>query len=173
VNTRINRPGGEQLDLLATQDRLRRWLSEEDDRLTPPAGAVDLKALHKLREHITLAVERARHGAAPPTSALRALNDAQRAAPAYWKLAWDGAGVIATPRRSGDDTLDLLAELAEAATDLLADPSIRKVRLCEGPECRLLFLPAHPRRRWCSPALCGNRVRVARYYQRHKGPSPD
>ncbi|NGO80928.1 hypothetical protein G6045_35505, partial [Streptomyces sp. YC504] len=22
--------------------------------------------------------------------------------------------------------------------------------------------------RWCSPARCGNRTRVARYYQRHK-----
>jgi predicted RNA-binding Zn ribbon-like protein len=37
-----------------------------------------------------------------------------------------------------------------------------------GPQCRLLFLPAHPRRRWCSRVLCGNRVRVTRYYQRHK-----
>jgi predicted RNA-binding Zn ribbon-like protein len=32
----------------------------------------------------------------------------------------------------------------------------------------MLFLPAHPRRRWCSPQLCGNRVRVARYYRRHR-----
>lgn len=24
------------------------------------------------------------------------------------------------------------------------------------------------RRRWCSPTVCGNRARVARYYQRHK-----
>ncbi|MFF4211720.1 CGNR zinc finger domain-containing protein [Streptomyces sp. NPDC001796] len=32
----------------------------------------------------------------------------------------------------------------------------------------MLFLPAHPRRRWCSAARCGNRVRVARHYQRRK-----
>ncbi|MGW4244442.1 CGNR zinc finger domain-containing protein [Nocardia sp. NPDC004722] len=25
-----------------------------------------------------------------------------------------------------------------------------------------------PSRQWCSPDRCGNRVRVARYYQRHK-----
>jgi len=30
------------------------------------------------------------------------------------------------------------------------------------------LLPAHRRRRWCSPATCGNRARVARYYQLHK-----
>ncbi|WP_253798373.1 CGNR zinc finger domain-containing protein [Nocardia amikacinitolerans] len=28
--------------------------------------------------------------------------------------------------------------------------------------------PAHPKRRWCSPDRCGNRVRVARYYRKHK-----
>ncbi|WP_433464559.1 CGNR zinc finger domain-containing protein [Spirillospora sp. CA-128828] len=32
------------------------------------------------------------------------------------------------------------------------------------------FLPGHPRRRWCSAARCGNRVRVARHYQRHRLP---
>ncbi|MEV3921501.1 CGNR zinc finger domain-containing protein [Actinomadura coerulea] len=32
----------------------------------------------------------------------------------------------------------------------------------------MLFLPAHPRRRWCSAARCGNRVRVARHYRRHR-----
>ncbi|MEV6134662.1 CGNR zinc finger domain-containing protein [Nocardia sp. NPDC051990] len=32
----------------------------------------------------------------------------------------------------------------------------------------LLFLRLHPRRRWCASERCGNRVRVARYYQRHK-----
>ena len=35
-----------------------------------------------------------------------------------------------------------------------------------------VFLPANPRRRWCSPAICGNRARVARYYQRHKDVTP-
>ncbi|WP_252375002.1 MULTISPECIES: CGNR zinc finger domain-containing protein [unclassified Nonomuraea] len=70
--------------------------------------------------------------------------------------------------RDGTPLDRLLAELAEAAVALLTDPDVGKVRGCEGPGCRLLFLPAHPRRRWCSPDLCGNRVRVARYYQRHK-----
>jgi predicted RNA-binding Zn ribbon-like protein len=76
--------------------------------------------------------------------------------------------VTARLARDGSPTSRLLAELAEAATELLADPAVRTVRQCEAPACHLLFLPAHPRRRWCSPASCGNRVRVARYYRRHK-----
>lgn len=172
VNTRVCGPGGEEIDLLETPDALRVWLAAEKDRLAPVGGDVDLAALHGLRGHVARAVEHARRGDAPPAPALRALNDAQRAAPAHRELGWDGAAVTGTPRRTGDPTRDLLAELAEAAAGLLTDPSVRKIRRCEGPQCRLLFLPAHPRRRWCSPALCGNRVRVARYYQRHRGAGP-
>ncbi|MEU9839973.1 CGNR zinc finger domain-containing protein [Actinomadura sp. NPDC048032] len=43
---------------------------------------------------------------------------------------------------------------------------------CEADDCVLLFLPAHPRRRWCSAARCGNRVRVARHYRRHRPAEP-
>jgi predicted RNA-binding Zn ribbon-like protein len=75
--------------------------------------------------------------------------------------------VTITSRRRGNLTAILLAQLA-AAAELLASPAIRQVRRCEGHDCRMLFLPANPRRRWCSPAVCGNRARVARYYQRHK-----
>ncbi|WP_369690195.1 CGNR zinc finger domain-containing protein [Nocardia sienata] len=32
---------------------------------------------------------------------------------------------------------------------------------------RRLRPAVHPRRRWCSPQRSGNRVRVARYYDRH------
>ncbi|WP_219415621.1 CGNR zinc finger domain-containing protein [Pseudonocardia nigra] len=170
VNTVTGDPDGDgTVDLLATHDALRSWLHLQSDRLGAATGEVDLAALHALRAHVADAVEHARRGEAPPGPVLRALTAAGRAAPAYFELAHDGNAVVAQVRRSGDPTRDLLARLAEAAVDLLTDPAVRSVRACEGPGCRLLFLPAHPRRRWCSPALCGNRVRVARYYQRHKG----
>lgn len=168
INTQVRGPDGHESDLLGTQKALHQWLVLEKDRLTPLADEVDLEALHALRGHIAQAVEQARHAAAPPDVALQALAKAQGAAPVRLELGWDGNRVTSRPRRSGDSTRDLLAELAEAAAELLIAPSIRKVRLCEGPECVMLFLPTHPHRRWCSPALCGNRVRVARYYQRHK-----
>lgn len=171
INTRVQPPGGDELDLLDAPETFRAWLIEQGDRLSPPSGDVELQRLRELRSHIAQAVEHARQGMAPPASALQALSDAQRSAPAHRELSWDGTSVTAARRRSGDATRDLLAELAEAAADLLTDPQVRKVRLCEGPQCRLQFLPTHPRRRWCSPALCGNRVRVARYYQRHKSSS--
>ncbi|MDP9865980.1 MULTISPECIES: CGNR zinc finger domain-containing protein [Streptosporangium] len=169
LNTRANMPDGE-FDVLASPDTFREWLLAQDGRLSPveTADDADLAAVRALRGHIAEAVEHARQGAAPPQTALDALHEAQRAAPPYRRLTWDGAALTATVIRAGDSRARLLAELAEAAVDLLAGPAVTKVRGCEGPGCRMLFLPAHPRRRWCSPALCGNRVRVARYYQRHK-----
>jgi predicted RNA-binding Zn ribbon-like protein len=159
INTRTR-----DADLLATRETFQDWLSAQAGRLAAPAAGIDLTAVRTLRQQIENAVEHARTGQAPPAQSLRALNRALQAAPAYREITWPGTSV----KRGGDATQQLMAELAEAAVDLLTDPAITKVRSCEGPGCRLLFLPAHPRRRWCSPDQCGNRARVARYYQRHK-----
>jgi predicted RNA-binding Zn ribbon-like protein len=104
----------------------------------------------------------------PPEAALRGLTEAQHAAPPIRELGWDGTAVTATPRRAGPLGVRLAALLAEAAVDLLTDPAIVGLKECESDDCVMLFLPAHPRRRWCSPTRCGNRARVARYYHRHK-----
>lgn len=161
INTRIS-PG----DLMTTPTELTSWLELEAGRLPAPdrpLTTADVVAVAAIRTHIEDAVEAARQGTAPAPAELLALNDAARAAPAYRALSWD-AGPEAVPRRVGDYRARLVAELAEAAIDLLTDPAVTKVRTCGGPGCRLLFLPAHPRRQWCSPAVCGNRVRVARHY---------
>ncbi|MBD2895580.1 hypothetical protein amrb99_45180 [Actinomadura sp. RB99] len=157
-------------DLLATPDDLRAWLDLEAARL-PDADSLDIhdvRAVHTVREHVANALERARHGERPAGADLAALNDAQRAAPAITELTWDGSAVTAARRRTGPPGARLAGWLAEAAADLLADPSVTKIRQCEADDCVLLFLPSHPRRRWCSAARCGNRVRVARHYRRHK-----
>jgi predicted RNA-binding Zn ribbon-like protein len=167
VNTVASPPGGD-VDLLDSADDLRAWLAAERHRLDITDGRIDLGAVRALRAHITSAVEAARAGTPPPSEALRAITDAQRNAPAYRELGWNGQAITVATRRPGNATAVLLAQLAEAAATLLASPAISLVRRCEGPGCRMLFLPAHPRRRWCSPATCGNRARVARYYQRHR-----
>ncbi|MDP9862696.1 MULTISPECIES: CGNR zinc finger domain-containing protein [Streptosporangium] len=78
-------------------------------------------------------------------------------------LAWLGLQADRLP-----DAACGTAELAEAAADLPADPAVMHVRQCEAEDCVMLFLSAHPCRRWCSADRCGNRVRVARYYRRHR-----
>jgi predicted RNA-binding Zn ribbon-like protein len=171
VNTLATGPDGEALDLLAAPKTAAAWLGAQQ-ALGRLAGAhaddLDLVALRQLRSRITECVEPARQGAPPPSPALTALNAALRAAPAYPQLGWTGTAVTITIARSADPRRDLCAELAHAAAELLSDPAITRVRICEGPHCRLLFLPAHPKRRWCSPSTCGNRARVARHYHKHR-----
>lgn len=142
--------------LTSEDDHLEEWLSSQ--------GLPCSEALRELRGHVEVAVLAAREGLEPD---LAPLNAALRGAPAYDVLSWSGVVEVAR-ERDGDEVARALALLAGAAGELLASPAVRKVKTCEGPGCRLLFVPAHPRRRWCDPATCGNRVRVARYYQRHK-----
>ena len=161
-------------DLLADLDDLRTWLTLQADRirqareLATELTVADLAAVHAVRDHTARALERVRHGTPPAEADLEAINDAQRAAPAISELAWNGTTTIATCRRTGPPGTRPAAWLAEAAAELLSDPKVTKIRPCEAEDCVLLFLPAHPRRRWCSAARCGNRVRVARHYQRHR-----
>ncbi|MCK2213647.1 CGNR zinc finger domain-containing protein [Actinomadura sp. ATCC 31491] len=166
LNTRTR-----DLDVLDTPGDFQTWLARQAGRLTAPGGPLTpggLAAVRRLRAHVATALDAVREGAPPPAAALAAINEAARAAPAYQVLEWRDGGPRLSAARDGDPLAVLLAQLAEAAAGLLADPAVTRVRGCEGPGCVLLFLPAHPRRRWCSPDLCGNRVRVARHYQRHK-----
>ncbi|MFI7413721.1 CGNR zinc finger domain-containing protein [Streptomyces sp. NPDC049627] len=167
VNTRTSAG-----DALTTPRDLRAWWTLQADRLPDEmpqeVTAADLSAVRAVREHTARALDRVRRGDEPLAADLEALNRAQRAAPAINELMWDGSAVTATRRRDGSPGRRLAACLAEAAAELLADPAVTKIRKCEADDCVTLFLPTHPRRRWCSAARCGNRMRVARHYQRHK-----
>jgi predicted RNA-binding Zn ribbon-like protein len=64
----------------------------------------------------------------------------------------------------------LLGILGEQAADLLCTADFALVRQCENPKCILFFLDTSKRhaRRWCTMALCGNRVKVAAHYARQR-----
>jgi predicted RNA-binding Zn ribbon-like protein len=162
-------------DLLATPSDLRSWLGLEAGRFGEAAEAAGaelddaaLAAVRDVRDHAARALDRIRHGAPPSTDDLDALNRAQRVAPAVLELSRGTTGLIATRRRTGTTGERLAAWLAEECAAFIAGPAVGAVRQCEADDCVMLFLPAHPRRRWCSAARCGNRVRVARHYQRHR-----
>ncbi|MGX1882878.1 CGNR zinc finger domain-containing protein [Streptomyces sp. NPDC055287] len=173
VNTRPNTVDG-PVDLLADVTRLRSWVGLQAERFAesaPDAALLtdaDLAAVQAVRDHIAAAVHAARRGERPPMTALDGLNAALHTAPAIQELAWDGGSFTLALHRPGAPGTRLAALLAEDTVRLLTNPAVRKVRACEGEGCVMLFLPTHPRRRWCSASRCGNRARVARYYQRHK-----
>ncbi|MGW0935897.1 ABATE domain-containing protein [Streptomyces sp. NPDC002666] len=172
LNTLPHTAQGPPADHLADAAGLLAWLALESERLPGAAGEVtpdDLAAVRAVRAHAAAAVAAARRGERPPETALRGLNEAQIAAPAVRYVEWNGESVVSQARRSGPLGVRVAAALAEETAELLADPALARIRECEAEDCTMLFVPAHPRRRWCSAARCGNRARVARYYRRHKG----
>jgi predicted RNA-binding Zn ribbon-like protein len=88
------------------------------------------------------------------------------------------AGVTSTPAVAGGRiawTLGVppereLAVRAILAWDALAGRSPGRLRPCANDECRL-FLIDHSKAnaaRWCSMAVCGNRMKARRHYQRSR-----
>lgn len=158
-------------DLLATLDDLRVWLTLQGERVDVEdprdLGEDDLAAVRDVREDTSVLLRALRSGERPPKTALDGLVAAQRKAPAVLVPVWED-GLTSRRRREGTPGARLAAGLAEAAAELAGSEDVAKLRECEAVDCVLLFIPAHPRRRWCSPARCGNRVRVARHYHRHK-----
>jgi predicted RNA-binding Zn ribbon-like protein len=173
VNTHFQLPEG-WVDLLDHPEQRTDWLTAQARRLgisVTKAGARSdavAVAIKTVRGHVAAALEPARHGKKPPARALSGLNQALRAAPAVPQARWDGSAVVATTDRAGALATRLAAGFAGAAVELFADPAIRNVRRCDAPDCVIVFLPRNPNRRWCTPNICGNRARVARYYLRHK-----
>lgn len=174
INTRA-RSGTEGIDHLATPEGLRAWVTLEAERLGEFGGdalanvtPADLAAIHAVRECASQLVDHARHGRTPPEPSLRELNQALAAAPVHLELRWTGSSMAVQRMRTGAVVADLAARLAEAVASVLTDPAVGTIRKCEAEDCTMLFLPASSRRRWCAATRCGNRMRVARYYQRHK-----
>jgi predicted RNA-binding Zn ribbon-like protein len=64
----------------------------------------------------------------------------------------------------------LLGPVAEAASNLMCYGNPAYVKKCENPACVLYFYDGtkNHSRRWCSMKACGNRTKVAAFYQRQR-----
>jgi predicted RNA-binding Zn ribbon-like protein len=86
-------------------------------------------------------------------------------------------GLVLQTTRQFDSTSAVVAEMAGLCVNLLVTHNEAQVRKCENPVCSLWFTDTKrgPRRRWCSMAVCGNRMKVAahRARQREDEPSAD
>jgi predicted RNA-binding Zn ribbon-like protein len=170
VNTRHLR-SGQPTDLLADPARAAEWLAERS--MLPRGTALsdgDTARLIVLREAVRgLFSARAGQGA-PGTSDVASLNAALAAAPVIPALTWDEAG----PHHSESDQdmagpfTAAVARLARDALRVLTDPTGPEPAPCGAHGCVRRFLRTHAARQWCSDR-CGDRVRAARHYARHRG----
>ncbi|MFF3563625.1 CGNR zinc finger domain-containing protein [Streptomyces sp. NPDC002574] len=143
----------------------------DEDAVRPVAGA--LRALRDALRH--LAAEATGDPRPPATApglareeAVSTLNALALVRP---ELVRPAGGQPSRAYRGPGTAADLAVRLiAHQAVELFTGPDRDRLRPCVAPNCLLFFVKNHGRREWCSPA-CGNRVRVARHYQRHH-PAP-
>jgi predicted RNA-binding Zn ribbon-like protein len=174
---------GERVELLGSFDRLVAWCTAAE--LLPTAVAEDvlarwgasrgaartLRTAHRLRAELRFAldlrVRTRRHDAAT----FDTLNACLRLGGAYTEL------IAGSGRRYRRRILvaltkpeELLRPVADAAVALLCDVDPGAVRRCDNPECVLTFrdVSKNHARRWCSMALCGNRMKVAAHRERQR-----
>jgi len=80
----------------------------------------------------------------------------------------EGDNVVLLERRRDDSAASLIEPVATALVQLLVQGDVRQIRQCEAHDCTLRFLDVTKsgRRRWCSMAVCGNRMKVAAFRAR-------
>jgi len=173
---------GRVRDHLPTLDAALGWLfdhsllhRESRDELAarlsadPAAEARTMRRVARvrtaIRELLVASVERR-----PPTE--RALGEVNRALRVHYVTYLVPApdGVSLDHRHEGDPVEGALARLTESIARELTQGRPERLRVCENPECRWIFVDtSHSgRRKWCDMRTCGNRVKVARHRQRRR-----
>jgi predicted RNA-binding Zn ribbon-like protein len=142
---------GTQRDTLADAEAGRDWLAEHGQEASDDEWQALVSARNALQDVV-------RGHSAPKTLQPFVDGIAYRASLTEEGIAWAPdlpAGRTAAAR-------------AVLAWDTLRTDSPGRLRPCANPECRL-FLIDHSKpnsARWCSMAVCGNRMKARRHYQR-------
>jgi predicted RNA-binding Zn ribbon-like protein len=161
-------PAGD--DLLSTDRGAEAWWRIERARV-PPGDLPETRALRRLRSALRDMIEALVDDRPVPKASVYELNFFMLSAPASTQLALTAEGLYREThwhREFGGNPR--LAFIATQAAEFLSDPSqVRRLRRCANPACSMIFIAVNPRRSWCAPGICGNRVRVARHHRRAGG----
>jgi predicted RNA-binding Zn ribbon-like protein len=155
VNTEFA-AAGTVVDLLANADLARAWALAAG--LTGTLDEAGLRALRQARSAVRDALEH--RGTAP----LNAVLDRGRV-----RLSVSEA-LAPTRALQVSEPAWLPAVLAAANLLDLLETAPGRVKHCENPDCMLWFFDTtrNGTRRWCSMAVCGNRMKARRHYDRVK-----
>ncbi|GAA2739743.1 CGNR zinc finger domain-containing protein [Kitasatospora cinereorecta] len=148
-------------DLLTDLDGYRIWLASAGLAERCPADEASLRAVRTAREALGALVA---DGAQERPAAYAALNGVLAHGRLLHRLAAAG------PERDVEvDEPEWLAAwlAADDYLDLL-DQGAHRIKACAHPTCILHFFDTsqNGRRRWCSMAVCGNRAKAARHYEK-------
>ena len=170
LNTRYG-VGDAHQDCLGCDTEVLAWLQlaglPAAAQVQAPAGSL-LQAAHALRDTAYELVRKRQTGVRGDPAVL---NQFLSLGNAYQELTWSKAAEpLCTWHHRVECIEALLVPVAQAVATLVAQADFSLVHQCEAPDCTLWFYDrtkSH-RRRWCSMAQCGNRMKVAAFRARQK-----
>ncbi|KOV60455.1 hypothetical protein ADK64_30120 [Streptomyces sp. MMG1121] len=158
------------VDLIDSPAAGATWWTVQAARL-PEGPTPSLEATRALRAAIRDVLDAHLAGRPPLDTSIEDINAAAAAVPTSPRIVRTRTGIATQTRwhtEQGGNAA--LAALARETIELLASPErLATLRRCANPSCSMLFLAATKRRTWCAANVCGNRVRVARHYERTRG----
>jgi predicted RNA-binding Zn ribbon-like protein len=106
----------------------------------------------------------------PPPASVEVVNEVLRTGAGHERLVADGRGWRLEFAPGRDDRAAALALVARSAAMLITEGRAAAVKRCGNPRCVLFFRDDSRgrRRRWCSMAVCGNRMKVAAHARRRR-----
>ena len=177
ANTVDNRPTERVRENLETYADLVAWsrqsglVSPREERLLlaraarePREASKVLERARRVREALFALFAR---GGAPD-----ALDELQRALPeAYQRPVLRSRPSYELSWEDDPNSLDrILGPVVRSAAELLTSKELDRVRVCGAENCDWLFLDESRSRsrQWCNMAVCGNRAKARRFYQRKR-----
>ena len=185
VNTLDNRPVPERLtELLTSYQALVDWAAQAGtinsrQRHTllraaethPKEAAAVLAQAIQLRECLYRIFGNIVARRRPAVADLAALDHHLGSAASHLRLKSAGKLFRLEWEKGEDPTLgSVLWPVVRSAGDYLISGDLRHLQECHDKACRWLFVDRSKNhsRRWCDMKVCGNRVKVRKFYQRSK-----
>ena len=173
---------GVRMDLLANPDALLGWLAASEwvsptqlrglraDWLGTSAGQQVLQEVKAFRAGLRRGIERTLSHHQVPPATLSAINRALSRLSIEERVVQVGRSIERQRTfvlRAGHD---VVAYAADQAADFLVSADLHRIKQCANPACILFFYDTtkNGARRWCSMDLCGNRIKAAVHYRRHR-----
>jgi predicted RNA-binding Zn ribbon-like protein len=156
----------EQSELL-TAKQVRQIIRTGPDR----DAAAALVACRELREAAAEVLYAAVDDRTPAASQIKTLDGLFKEAVEQQRLVWSDSRLRWDWEASDSGPELPLWILALSMEQLLVSDDVGRMRACENPECRWLFLDTsrNHTRRWCDMKVCGNRMKARRFKAQHWG----
>lgn len=159
--------GGRRDERLVDKAALTEWLVEQGLVDAPyRVGDEDVERMRAFRASLLAVVEAELSGERPSSADVEVINAAAAVAETTLRLKLGPQGLC---REEGQPRCqEILGVIARDGIALLTGPQRDLLSECAARQCRGIYLDTSPgrNRRWCSPARCGNRARVAAHRAR-------